>query len=127
LAKLSLQRLLEVSKLLATDAGSQLEELITFVNDLADQTLRALRQGLTLSDNINCLVQTIQLKHNVESVLNTDSKTPVAIIPARVYSSTTGINGFIWYVNSKNEVIVKASFLNTPTDSQKCVLIIHFN
>ena len=127
MAKISLQRLLEVSKLLATDAGSQLGELITFVNDLADQTLRALRQGLTLSDNINCLVQTIDLKHNVESVVNTNNNTPVAIIPARVYSSATGINGFIWYVNSKSQTIVKATFIDAPTDTQKCVLIIHFN
>mgnify|MGYP006933461297 CR=1 FL=1 len=54
--KLSIARVLETSKYLATDAGKQLEEFVTFVSDLSEQMIRSLRNGLTLRDNFDCQV-----------------------------------------------------------------------
>jgi hypothetical protein len=126
LAKLSIQRLLEVSKLIATEAGGQLEEAITFLNDLANQTTKALRNGLSFRDNFNCLVQEAELRHDVEAVLNTSGKRPAMIIPGRVISTNAGLDSFAWYINEQNQTIVKVKYSGTTDVAQKCVFIILF-
>lgn len=116
MAKLSISRLLEVSKLLATDAGKQLEELLTFTNDVADQVLRALRNGLTFQDNFNCKISTASMKHEVETEVSTDSKRPVGVIPIRVLSTAIGIDKLTWYINNQGRLTVKVSFTTATTD-----------
>ena len=117
---------MEVSKLIATEAGSQLEEAITFLNDLANQTTKALRNGLSFRDNFNCLIQEAELKHDVEAVLNTGGKRPAMILPGRVIATTAGLDSFAWYINEQNQTIVKVKFSGTTDVAQKCVFIILF-
>lgn len=127
MAKLSISRLLEASKLLQTNAGKDLQELIEFVNDLANQIIGALRQGLTFQDNVKCLVSVVALKHDTEQrVNNPDDKQIFGIFPVRVNSTTTGVSGFLWYINSSNQLIVKAQFIGAPTDPVETTLIILF-
>lgn len=126
MAKLSIQRLLEVSKLIATEAGAQLEEAITFLNDLADQTIRALRNGLTFRDNFNCIIQEASLQNEVESILNTGGKRPYGIIPLRVISTTVGLDSFYWHINEQNQTIVKVKFAGSSSESQRCVFVVLF-
>jgi len=125
-AKLSISRLLEASKLLQTKAGQELQELITFVNDLANQIVLALRQGLTFEDNFKCKVVSVTLTHNTVQTINSDSKQIFSVMPARVVSTTTAVTSFIWYINSAEELTVNAQFLGAPTDPQTVKLIIFF-
>ena len=126
MAKLSIQRLLEVSKLLATDAGKQLEEALTFLNDVSDQVLRALRNGLTFQDNFNAALSEVTVKHDVETQVSTSGKRPSGVIPLRVLSTTSGIDGITWYLNNQGILTVKIKFTDAPTDSRKVQLLILF-
>lgn len=125
MAKLSVSRLLDSSKLLQTAAGQQLQELITFINDISDQVIRALRQGLTFQDNIKCITPTVSLKHDTEQRVNyDDSRQIFGLLPVRCISTTTGIDGFLWYINASNQLIVKAEFIGAPTDPVDVTIII---
>lgn len=124
--KITVSRLLETAKLLQTEAGQQLSELIDYVNTGFEQIVRALRNGLTFSDNVNCKVSTVDLTHNVEQVVNSDSKTPFGIIPIRTLSTTTGIDSLAWYIDTSGRLVVKAGFTGAPSGVQKVTLIILF-
>ncbi len=128
MAKITIARLLETSKLLATEAGQQLSELITYMSDLSEQVLRTLNNAVTIRDNLDAKIVTVSLKQNTDQVVNTDGKYPVWIAPARVVSNVYGIENFHWYINSANDVVVRAGFTaspgsNTPFD---VVLVIFY-
>lgn len=126
MAKLGIQRLLEASKLKATEAGQQLGELIDYVNDMADQFVRTLRNGLTFQDNFNCLVSTLSLTDGVSTVVNTGGKRPYGIIPIRVVSETVSIANLTWYIDQSDQTNVQVSFAGSPTSAQSVVVIILF-
>lgn len=121
--------------MIATEAGSQLEELITFVNDLANQTISALRNGLTFRDNFNCIIQQADLKHDTASVINTNGKRPSGVMLLRVVSQQYGSDSLGWFINEQNQTIVTVKYsvplttpaTPTPTDTQKCVFLILFD
>jgi hypothetical protein len=125
-AKLSVTRLLETAKLLQTEAGQQLSELIDYTNNTFEQLIRALRNGLSFSDNFNCKVSTVELTHDVFQIVNTDGKTPSQILCGRTFSLTTAVEALVWYVDDANQVQVKAFFVGAPTAKQRAVLTIFF-
>ncbi len=112
--------------MLATESGKQLEELLTFVNDVSDQVLRALRNGLTFQDNFNCKIATATLKHDVSSQISTDGKRPTGVIPIRVMSTDFGVDKFTWYINNQGFLEVKISYTSTPTEGLDVKLLILF-
>ena len=114
MAKITIARLLETSKLLATEAGQQLSELVTYMSDLSEQVLRTLNNNVTIKDNLSAKISQVSLKQNTEQVLNTDGKYPVWVAPARVVSNVYGIENFHWYINSANDVIVRVGFTGSP-------------
>lgn len=112
--------------MVATDAGQQLQEALTFLNDVSDQVLRALRNGLTFQDNFNCLVTESTLKHDTETQISTSGKRPSGVIPLRVLSTSSGIDGITWFLNNQGQLIVKIKFTDAPTESRKVQLLILF-
>ena len=125
--KLGISRLLETSKLLNTKAGQELSDLLTHYQELADGVIRALNNGLSLEDNLNGKSLTVALRHNTATVVNSDKKVPVEVRVRRVFSSTHGVDSFVWYVNNKGETMVKASFSGSPSDPLDVSLAILFS
>jgi hypothetical protein len=126
MAKLSISRLLETSKLLSTKAGQELREALVYLNDLADQVLRALRQGLTFEDNFKCTIVTVSLQNNVESVVYTDNQNIFGVLPIRVISTSYGIDSTLWFKNSNNELVVKLGLSGSPTEAVQVQLIVFY-
>jgi hypothetical protein len=126
MAKLSISRLLETSKMLSTKAGQELQEALQYLNDLADQTLRALRQGLTYNDNFKCEIMTATLKHNVEQKINYNGQQISEVRVQRTISTQYGYDSMLWYRNNSNELIVKVGFTGAPTGTVDTVLIIFY-
>lgn len=124
--KLSITSLLEASKLLATKSGQELAELIDFVNDLADQTIRVLRQGITIRDNFKAELMTATLKNNVEQTINYKGQQIYEVRPLRVVSAVYGVDSFHWYLNNANQLVVKLGFTNSPTEAQTVNLAIFY-
>lgn len=126
MAKLSISRIFEVSKLLATKSGKELQELVTYTSELAEQVLRILRNGVTLSDNIDCKVVTYSLLHNTPQEINTDGRTPVGLQVIRTISPTYGWSSVNWYLNDKGAVILTVGFTNSPASAVQTTLVIYY-
>lgn len=124
MAKLSITRFLETSRFLATDAGKQLNDLIIYLSDFAEQTLRALRNGLTFQDNFNCQISAATLKHNVPQVISSPRR-PFAILHSTT-SSTTAISSLVWFMNDQGQLTVIPEFKGAPADQQSVVLVLIF-
>lgn len=125
--KIGISRLVETSKLLQTKSGQELQDLINHYVELADNVIKALNNRLTLEDNFNGKALTVSLANGTASVINTDGKVPSEVRVRRVYSSSSGVDSFIWYVNNSGQTVVKANFTGSPTDSLDVDLAIEFS
>ena len=124
--KISLSRVFEISKYLATDAGKELSDVLQYLSDFAENVIRALQNNLTFADNFNAKATTLTLKHDVAQVVNTDGKRPVGILPMQAVSATTGVDSLIWYVNNAGQVVIKVGFVGAPTTTVDLVVAILF-
>jgi hypothetical protein len=115
--KLTISRLLETSKYLATEAGQQLSDFIQAMADLTENVVRILNNGLTFGDNFNCKVATLSLRNNVEQVVNTDGKRAIGVIVLQSISTTTAVQSLISYTNNSGQFVVKPSFVGSPTNT----------
>jgi hypothetical protein len=125
LAKITLGTLVDVSRYLATDAGKQLADFIPLMADVTRETVSALKNGLNFQDNFDAEIKTVTLTHNVEQIMLT-RKQPMGIVPMRVVSTSVGIDGLAWYINQRNQVVVKATLTGSPVGAQSVVLAIFF-
>jgi hypothetical protein len=91
MAKITISRMLEISRLLGTDAGKQLADFLSYVSDLSEQVIRILRNNVTIGDNIDGKFLQVTLKHDTEQVINTDSRQPAWVAPAKVISTTVSL------------------------------------
>lgn len=126
MAKITISRLFETSKILATKSGQELSDFVNYVAELAEQTLRNLRNGLTFQDNFNCLVSSVKLSQATNTVINTGGKQPIGIIPIRVVSSSLTIDSFGWFIDTKGQVNVNVRYSGTPVVDANVVLVILF-
>ncbi len=125
MAKLSVTRLLETSRMLATEAGKQLVELIEYVNSTSSEIIRSLRNGLTFQDNFDALVSTVEVKDDIDTAINTNQRTPSMIIIGRNQSGLK-VDSFGWSVDTSGVVTIKVKFLPTATSVQRLTLLIIF-
>lgn len=123
--KVTITRLLEASKYLATEVGQQIPEFFTYMSELADNTVRALRNGLTFVDNFDCTIRTIDVSHNVPQVLVLDGqKRAVGVIPIRILSMTYAIDSTLWYYDERDRLNVRIGISGPPASPQKVTLVI---
>lgn len=115
MAKITVSRLFEISQILATPAGQQLQGAFTYLSEFAEVTLRNLRNGLTFRDNIDCNLKTVQILTGVESIVNiSTNQRAIAIIPLQaIDQSFYVISKFGWKYNNSGQPVVFASFQNT--------------
>ncbi len=125
MAKFTVTRLLETARYLQTDVGRQLSDFLTYMAEFVEQTVRALRSGLTFADNFDCQVKPVSVKHGVAQVISA-SKTIVGIIPIRVLSTTTGLDAFAWYYDDQGIPTIKASFTGAPAQPVEILLVLLF-
>lgn len=125
--KITLSRIFETSKALATNSGQELQDFINFVAEMGEQTLRALRNGITFEDNMRCKTPTVSLIHNVEQLVNTDGKAPRRVIVTRVYSTQHATDSFLWYVNVSGQLVVKMGFTGSPTNKIDVDLLVFYD
>lgn len=125
MARLTLGRIFESSKALATEAGKQLTDFINDFADLREQVIRALRNGLTFKDNFNCIVSTVSLKHNTPQIINTNGLQPIGVVVLRtskqIYTCTIG-----WEINDKSELSVLPTITGAGSTAIDVVLLIIF-
>lgn len=134
MAKVTISRLFEISKFLKTKSGQELEGALSYLSELAEVTLRILRNGITFSDNIDCEPKTISLQNQtVTTVFPSKNKTILGIVPLRVQDQTYYVlDRFGWFLNTKGEPQIYASFLDSAgsapasTRTVNLTVVIHF-
>ena len=92
MAKITISRIFEVSLIATSKAYTELQPFIEYVNGLADNTIRILRNGITLADNINCSIITQTMTPN-QPLSFAVSARPVGVI---VLQSDRPVTSFVW-------------------------------
>ena len=114
MAKITIANIFEISKALATEAGQQLQAPLEFLSDFGEQTLSALRNGLTFRDNFDGEFKTVELIHATNQIVSVE-KSPVDIWVTRVFSTTAFVTSFGWFINDDSQLVVNASFVGSPS------------
>lgn len=123
--KLTITRVLETAKVMATEAGQQLTEFISYMAEFVDQVVRALRNGLTFKDNFDCEVRTVSLLHDTAQVVSSTRKV-TGIIPVRLVAQGLMLRDFGWYYDDNGQLTVKAAFDADPGNSVDVQLVMLF-
>ena len=116
MSKVTITSIFEISKALATKSGQELAAPLEFLADFGEQALRALRRGINFRDNFDGEFKTVDLIHNTEQIVSV-AKTPVDLWVTRTFTTSNFMTSFGWYINEDSQLVVKAQFLNTPTDA----------
>ena len=92
MAKITISRIFEVSLIAASKAYTDMQPFVDYVNGLADNTIRILRNGVTLSDNVSCTITTQKFTPGQALQFAVNAR-PVGII---ILSSDQPVTSFVW-------------------------------
>jgi len=91
-AKITISRIFEVSLIAASKAYTDMQPFVDYVNSLADNTIRILRNGITLTDNVSCTITSQKFTPGQALQFAVNAR-PVGII---ILSSDSPVTSFIW-------------------------------
>jgi hypothetical protein len=116
MAKITVSRIFELSKYLATKSGQELKDALGYMSDFAEVTLRNLRNGLTFADNFDCEVRRITVKTNLESTISIASRKRASSVQVRRVISDQYyiVEKFGWKYNSEGDIVVTIVFSGSP-------------
>jgi hypothetical protein len=130
MAKVTLSRLFEVSKYLATDAGKDLKDALVYISEFVEVTTRNLRNGLTYGDNFDTTLKQVTIKPDTEQVILSGERRRVKEVVCRraVDATYYVIDSFGWKYNTDGDVVIKAGFTGSPPATQDIILeiMLHF-
>jgi hypothetical protein len=117
-AKITISRIFEVSLIATSKAYTELQPFIDYVNGLADNTIRILRNGITLGDNINCSVISQKFTAGQQLQFAVNAR-PLGII---ILQSDSPVTSFVWQAAEGNQVTATiTSAVTTPFNVKMCV------
>lgn len=122
MAKITISRIFEVSLIAASKAYTELQPFIEYVNGLADNTIRILRNGITLNDNVACTITTQKMTPG-QSLQFAVTRRPVGII---VLQSDEPVTSFTW-VNLTDTTQVSAKITSTATTAFNVKLCVFYS
>jgi hypothetical protein len=125
--KLNIPRIFEKSKLLTTEVGQQISEFLDFMTDFSEQVTRALRNQITIADNMDAIVSEVSVSHETESIVYTGGKTPMGITVLKVSDKTYAVDQFRWYIDDSGNAKIWVSFSPLTTANVTVKLAIYFN
>ena len=125
--KLNIPRIFEKSKVLSTEAGQQVQELVDFVADFTEQMIRAMRNQITFADNMDAIVSEVTVPDQAETIVYTGNKTPMGIVVLKVMDKDYGVDAFRWYIDDSNQTKIWIKYTSVPSRSVNIRLAIHFN
>lgn len=116
MAKVTISRLFEISKYLATKSGKELEDAFRYLSIFIEVTVRNLKNGLTFFDNFFCEIKQVSVQSGVETIVLPSNKTVVMqILVRRVIDDVYYvISDFGWNYDKNGNLIVKTTFAGSP-------------
>ena len=125
MAKITISRIFETARALATEAGTQLQDFIQFQAQFAEITIRSLRNGLTDEDNTDCEVRVVELTSGVPLVLGVTKKKAKEVRVRRLLTSTTALTSpLAWGFTNNGSVSMTGTFSPAPTTPVQVEIII---
>lgn len=126
MTKLSTNRVFETSKLLSTEAGKQLQELISYTAEFAEQTLRVLRNGVGVADQLDAQLIQAQIVSGEDTEIN-NNKPPIGIFPIRVVEEGAKVGEFGWYFNDSGRVITNLVVTGTALEQYNVTYLVIYS
>ena len=114
MTKINVSRLFDAGKALATQAGQELSEMVTFLQTSLEQILRALRNGLTFEDNLYGTVLQLSLAHGQAQKVALGGKSPRHVFVTRVVDATEPNPQIAWYIDGSGNLVIVPYFYTQP-------------
>jgi hypothetical protein len=121
-AKITISRIFEVSLIAASKAYTDMQPFVDYVNGLADNTIRILRNGITLSDNVSCTITTQKFTPG-QSLQFAVNARPVGII---ILSSDQPVTSFVW-TPGNDTTQVSGTLTSTATEAFNVKLCVFYS
>ena len=122
MAKITISRIFEVSLIAASKAYTDMQPFVDYVNGLADNTIRILRNGITLSDNVSCTITTQKFTPGQALQFAVNAR-PVGII---VLSSDSPVTSFVW-TPGNDTTQVSGTITSTVTEALNVKLCVFYS
>ena len=122
MAKITISRIFEVSLIAASKAYTDMQPFVDYVNGLADNTIRILRNGITLSDNVSCTITTQKFTPGQALQFAVNAR-PVGII---ILSSDQPVTSFVW-TPGNDTTQVSGTITSTVTEAFSVKLCVFYS
>ena len=122
MAKITISRIFEVSLIAASKAYTDMQPFVDYVNGLADNTIRILRNGITLSDNVSCTITTQKFTPGQALQFAVNAR-PVGII---ILSSDQPVTSFVW-TPGNDTTQVSGTITSTATEAFNVKLCVFYS
>lgn len=122
MAKITISRIFEVSLIAASKAYTDMQPFVDYVNGLADNTIRILRNGITLSDNVSCTITTQKFTPGQALQFAVNAR-PVGII---ILSSDQPVTSFVW-TPGNDTTQVSGTITSTATEAFSVKLCVFYS
>ena len=122
MAKITISRIFEVSLIAASKAYTDMQPFVDYVNGLADNTIRILRNGITLSDNVSCTITTQKFTPGQALQFAVNAR-PVGII---ILSSDQPVTSFVW-TPGNDTTQVSGTITSTVTEAFNVKLCVFYS
>jgi len=105
-----------------------IDDFVSSISSLSDQVITVLRNNVSLADNIDCRVKTLELKHDTSYTFENPLrlKTVQHIVGTRVIPFANPLTSLAWQYNAKGDIEIKAQFLGAPTAPVSLTFVMYF-
>ena len=122
MAKITISRIFEVSLIAASKAYTDMQPFVDYVNSLADNTIRILRNGITLTDNVSCTITSQKFTPGQPLQFAVNAR-PVGII---ILQSDQPVTSFVW-TNGNDTTQVSGTITSTATAAFSVKLCVFYS
>jgi len=120
-SKITVSKIFELSKYLATKSGQELKDALVYMSEFAEVSLRNLRNGLTFSDNFDCETKLVSVRTNTETKVSlANRKRPSCILVRRVISDVYYVvDKFGWKFGQDGDIVINITFGGSPAATEQ--------
>lgn len=122
MAKITISRIFEVSLIASSKAYTEMQPFVDYVNSLADNAIRILRNGITLSDNLSCTITSQKFTPGQALQFAVNAR-PVGII---ILSSDQPVTSFVW-TNGNDTTQVSGTITSPATAAFSVKLCVFYS
>ena len=124
--KISLSKLFDLASIQDDDMREQLTPLVNHLNSALDNIITALRNEITLADNVKGNLKILQMKHDNETTFRLGGGF-IGLTPLLVESKDVGLDSYKVRIVSGNQVGVTPLFTDQDPTKQRSVRWYIFN